>query len=114
LYTSGTRSVPGPGCSKTVVLLEPFGLYTTGFGEGEWFGIYVRQTHIPKIPVKFDNQSYTKLNNKKSTLYASYLHICILVYRIFICRTMYILHDRSFWVETDHNTLSIIGLLIST
>jgi hypothetical protein len=32
-------------------LLEPFGLYTTGFGEGGWFDIYVRQAHIQKIPV---------------------------------------------------------------
>ena len=71
LYTSGTRSVPGPSCSKTVLLLEPFGLYTTGFGEGGWFDIYVRQAHIQKIPVKFDNMSYTEMIIKKSMLYAS-------------------------------------------
>jgi hypothetical protein len=105
LYTSGTRSVPGPSCSKTVILLEPFGFYTFGFWEGEWFGIYVRQAHTPKIPIKFDNQSYTELNIKKSMLHASYLHICILVYHIFICRAMYIIHKRSFWVEADHNIL---------
>ncbi len=83
-------------------------------GRGEWFGIYVRQAHTPKIPIKFVNQSYTELNVKKSTLHASYLRICISVYRILICRTMYILHNRSFWVETDHNILSMIGLLMST
>jgi hypothetical protein len=52
-------------------LLEPFGLYTTGFGEGGWFDIYVRQAHIQKIPVKFDNMSYTEMIIKKSMLYAS-------------------------------------------
>ncbi len=106
--------MPGSSCSKTVLLLEPFEFYTTGFGEGEWFGIYVRQAHTPKIPIKFDNQSYTELNIKKSTLHASYLHICISVYHIFICKTMYIIQYRSFWVETDHNIMSMIGLLIST
>jgi hypothetical protein len=82
--------VPGPSCSKTVLLLEPSDFYNSGFGEGEWFGIYVRQAHIPKIPIKFGNQSYTELNIKKSTLLASYLHICIFVYRIFICTAMYV------------------------
>ncbi len=91
-YTSGTRSMPGPNCSKNVLLLEPFGFYSSGFGTGEWFGIYVRQGHILKIPIKFGNQSYTELNIKKSTLHASYVHICILVYRILI----YIIHNRSF------------------
>ncbi len=70
LYTSGTRSVPGPSCSKTVLLLEPSGFYSSGFGEGEWFGIYVRQAHIPKVPIKFGNQSYKESNIKKSTLHA--------------------------------------------
>jgi hypothetical protein len=81
LYTSGTRSVPGPSCSNTVLLLEHFGLYTTGVGEGEWFGIYARQAHIPKIPIKFDNHTYTELNIKKinvTCLIFSYLHIGIL------------------------------------
>ena len=49
-----------------------FGGYcTTGFGEGEWFDIYVRQAHSQEIPVKFDNMSYTEMNIKKSMLYAS-------------------------------------------
>jgi hypothetical protein len=71
LYTSGTRSVPGPSCSKTVLLLGPLAYILLVFGEGEWFDIYVRQAHIPRIPVKFDNMSYTEMNIKKSMLYAS-------------------------------------------
>ncbi len=80
LYTSGTRSVPGPSCSKTVLLLEPFGLYTTGFGEGEWFGIYVRQAHIPMIPVQFDNLVIYRVEYQKINvicIISAHLHIGI-------------------------------------
>jgi hypothetical protein len=35
LYTSGTRDVSGPSCSRTVVLLKPSGFYNSVFGGGD-------------------------------------------------------------------------------
>jgi hypothetical protein len=46
LYTSGTRDVSGPSCSRTVVLLKPSGFYNSVYGRG-MVGIYARKAHTP-------------------------------------------------------------------
>jgi hypothetical protein len=72
LYTSGTRSVPGPSCSKIKDShFNSFFILMGGEGGGMYFG--TRRTWA-KLFQEIIEQSCVYFS---LTLYMTYLHICI-------------------------------------